>query len=69
MRCNSTAELLLAAADTGDGAGRLGPEGVFAQVEEVGTSKPEFRSGRNGVCDAGGVDKSSDNNPGAGLGD
>lgn len=66
MRCNSRAELvllvLLAVAETGDGAGRLGPE-VSAQGEG-GTSNPELRSGKNGPGDA-----ARDGDPNAGVGD
>ena len=54
-----------AEAATGAGAGRLGLE-VSGQGE---ANKAEFCSGKNGPCDADGVDKSSDGDPSAGLGD
>jgi hypothetical protein len=53
-------------AETGDGAGRLGPE-VSAQAE--GVNNPEFRSGKNGPGDSAGVDKLSEGDPSAGVGD
>lgn len=66
MRCNSRAELLLAEAETGAGAGRLEPEEVFAQAEEGAMSNPESCSGKYGRGDADGVDEGD---PNAVLGD
>lgn len=69
VRCNSRAELLLAEAETGAGAGRLAPEEGFTQAGEGAVSKPEFRSGENGPGDGDGVDKPGDGGPKVEAGD